>query len=236
MNKINIISLILLLPIIGSTVLILLNFIPNYNTAFVFAISISSTLIVILSFFNKTVIEKKVEVIIEKNVSIENKDNESEKNIETAEIDSAINLIDDRDESINREKYINIQLSKIAKNFSLDQIVFYIKQNQDTFEIVGKYALIMEDRLIFSVGEGLNGQAVKDKKSLYITDIPEGYITIISGLGKGNPKSLLIIPAYSDDEVIGLAEFASLSEINETHRGLIEKMVEKIAINIVNVK
>ena len=94
----------------------------------------------------------------------------------------------------------------------------------------------MENNLEFSVGEGLSGQAVKDKKSLYLTDIPEGYITIISGLGEGNPKSLFIVPAFSEDEVIGLAEFASLIEIDETKRELIEIMVEKIATNLVNVK
>lgn len=236
MNKINIISLILLLPIIGSTAMILLNLHPIYNTVFVFTISISAIFIVVLSFFNKSVIEKEIEVIVEKKIYIEKTNKDDDVVIETDKLEEAVTLIDDISESTNVEQYINTQLSKIAKNYNLDQIVFYLKQEQDIFKLVGKYALTTKDNLEFSVGEGLSGQAVKDNKSLYLTDIPEDYITIISGLGKGNPKSLFIVPTRFDNEVIGLAEFASLSEINEANRELIELMLEKMTINIVNVK
>jgi len=236
MNKINIISLVLLLPIIGSAVVLISNAIPSYNIAFISLITISAIVIVVINFFNKTTIEKEVEVIVEKKVYIENKSNENETTTKENDLEKAVNLIDDINEKTNQEEYINKQLSKIAKNFDLDQIVFYLKQDNNKFKILGKYALTMEDNTEFSVGEGLSGQAVKDKKPLYITDIPEGYITIISGLGNGNPKSLFIVPAFFDDEVIGLAEFASLSEISEAKRELIEIMLEKIAINLVNVK
>ncbi len=236
MNKINLISLILLLPIIGSAIILVSNKIPNYNIALVSVITISAIIIVVINIFNKTVIEKKVEVIVEKKVYIEKQPDVNEQTNEADDLKNAVNLIDNIDDKTNREEYVNTQLSKIAKKIDLDQIVFYLKQDNNTYKLFGKYALTMENNLEFSVGEGLSGQAVKDKKALYITDIPDGYITIISGLGKGNPKSLFVVPAFVDEDVVGLAEFASLSEITTKNRELIEIMVEKMAFNLVNVK
>jgi len=236
MNKINLISLILLLPIIGSSVILVSNKIPSYNIALVSVITISAVIIAVINIFNKTIIEKKVEVIVEKKVYVESKPDINEQTNAADDLQNAVNLIDNIDDKTNREEYINIQLNKIAKKIDLDQIVFYLKQDDNTYKLFGKYALTMENNLEFSVGEGLSGQVVKDKKALYITDIPDGYITIISGLGKGNPKSLFIVPAFVDEDVVGLAEFASLSEITTKSRELIKKMVEKMAFNLVNVK
>lgn len=52
-------------------------------------------------------------------------------------------------------------------------------------------------------------QAAANGKTLYVDDIPEGYIYVISGLGSASPKYLLIVPFKKQEQVIGMLEIAS---------------------------
>ena len=71
MNKINILSVILLIPIIGCTKLLLFNYLPNYNSIMISIISLCAIAVALINIFNKNIIEKKVEVVVEKKVYIE---------------------------------------------------------------------------------------------------------------------------------------------------------------------
>ncbi|MBO9518501.1 MAG: response regulator [Porphyrobacter sp.] len=64
----------------------------------------------------------------------------------------------------------------------------------------------------FSPGEGLLGQAAADRGVVQLTDIPEGYLTIGSALGRDKPRHLVIFPAIADDFVQGVVELGFLHE------------------------
>jgi len=54
------------------------------------------------------------------------------------------------------------------------------------------------------VGEGLTGQAWQEGDTIYLTDIPQNYIRITSGLGDANPSAVLIVPLKVNDQILGL--------------------------------
>ena len=53
------------------------------------------------------------------------------------------------------------------------------------------------------------GQCMQEKDLIYITDVPEQYVKITSGLGHATPRHILIIPLISDEKMVGAIELAS---------------------------
>ena len=102
-------------------------------------------------------------------------------------------------------------LSNIAKEMDLVQGIFFFRQaEEEHFHPVGLYAYFGEEPpQPFKVGETIPGQVARNKKLLNLTDIPENYITILSGLGNSSPKHLLFIPLVHNNQTIAIIELAS---------------------------
>jgi CheY-like chemotaxis protein len=67
----------------------------------------------------------------------------------------------------------------------------------------------------FSLHEGLLGQAATDRAPIFLSDIPEGYLTIGSALGHDKPRHLLIAPALADDAVQGVVELGFFHRVDD---------------------
>ncbi len=86
------------------------------------------------------------------------------------------------------------------------------------------------------VGQGLLGQVVLERETIYLDKVPDHYIQITSGLGKATPRSLLIVPLKVNDEVFGAMEIASFHQFQAYEVDFINKLSENIASTIASVK
>ncbi|HEX3801015.1 MAG TPA: response regulator [Verrucomicrobiae bacterium] len=65
----------------------------------------------------------------------------------------------------------------------------------------------------FSPGEGLPGQAVRDKRSFVVRALPEGYINVGSALGKSAPRQIIIAPIRVEESVNAVVELGFLDSV-----------------------
>lgn len=124
----------------------------------------------------------------------------------------------------NPERLAQSILSGLAKHFEILQGIFLEVDETDeilTLRYLGGYACAarnVED-YVFQLGEGLPGQVAVDRKLLNLSSVPDGYLSVRTGLGEANPNSLIVFPIQYGDKlwgVIELASFHSFTEEDET--------------------
>lgn len=98
-------------------------------------------------------------------------------------------------------------------------------------ELVSSYAYNQERKKKKKIylGEGLIGTCAIEKSYVYLTDLPEDYLTITSGLGASNPSSLLIMPLKVEEQIFGVMEIASFKKMERHEIDFVEKVSESIA-------
>lgn len=88
----------------------------------------------------------------------------------------------------------------------------------------------------FAFGEGLIGTCAIEQDKIFLTEIPDNYLNISSGLGECKPRSLLIVPFKLEQETLGVIEIASVNVLKDHEITFVEKLAESIASAVATVK
>ncbi len=105
-------------------------------------------------------------------------------------------------------------------------------------ELVACYAYdkrkYLEKRI--EIGEGLLGQCYLEKDIIYLTDVPNKYTSITSGLGDATPNCLILSPLMVNEEINGVLEIASFTPFEPYQIEFIKRLSESIASVITSVR
>jgi len=89
---------------------------------------------------------------------------------------------------------------------------------------------------VIEKGEGIVGEVFQEKKPVYMTDIPDRYLYVSSGLGEAKPRALLVAPLKVGDTAYGIIEIASFRLLENYQLEFIDKICESIASAIINLE
>src|SRR6185503_6266254 len=97
-------------------------------------------------------------------------------------------------------------LELLARTLDAQAGALYLAQ-PDGFLRVAAFAAPADGELV-RPGDGLLGQAARDRRPLHVRDVPAGYLPVSSALGQARATELLIAPATVDGVVQAVVELA----------------------------
>lgn len=105
-------------------------------------------------------------------------------------------------------------------------------------EIVAAYAFGQQKFLKQKIypHEGVIGQVLIDKETVFIDDVPDDYSDIVSGLGAAKPNNVLIVPLKLNEVLVGMIELTTFRKFEPYKVEFIERLANNIASTITNVK
>ncbi|MEM9982029.1 MAG: PAS domain-containing protein, partial [Bacteroidota bacterium] len=144
----------------------------------------------------------------------------------------------------------NSEIEEIAFLF-IKKLVQYVGANQgavyfinedgpdDRFiEIAAAYAYERRKYLKrrMEMGAGLVGRCIREEDTIYMDDIPDAYLRITSGLGKANPKALLLAPVMVNQVIYGAIELASFKQLQPYEIEFIDTLCQNFASTVANAR
>lgn len=84
----------------------------------------------------------------------------------------------------------------------------------------------------FAIGESLVGQCAHEKKTLTLTDLPAGYLPIVSGVGSAPPRVLTLAPVIAHGQPLAVIEVASFSPLSPLQQALLESISGMVCLHL----
>lgn len=203
--------------------LVLLSIIIGFVNVFIFNLDSS------VKIKNSDFVDKK-----DKEESVEEEINQQIKNKYDHKILDIFNRItEEMGKATNPDVKLEKSLWSLCNEFELSQGLLYLKSSatdDQTLTLKSTYAYIGDLNNIntIDIGIGINGQVAKSGQFVYLKDVPNGYMKIVSGLGEISPDFLLIIPILKETKLVGLLELAGLGQLNSEEVKTIREMSQKI--------
>jgi signal transduction histidine kinase/HAMP domain-containing protein/CheY-like chemotaxis protein len=113
---------------------------------------------------------------------------------------------------------------------------FLADQNggETRLRLIAGYGLRAEKEapLQYRIGQSLIGQVARTKRSIVVSDLPDGYVKISSGLGEAPPANLAIVPVLFEGQVLGVIELAAFTPFTQVQRDFLEQLTETLGVNV----
>ncbi len=97
---------------------------------------------------------------------------------------------------------------------------------------IGSFGRAPGEPTSYAFGETLVGQAARSRRTIDVENLPPGYATISSGMGRIAPTALVVLPIVVEDQVLGVIELGSVTPFSAVHRDFLDRLMETIGVNV----
>ena len=113
-------------------------------------------------------------------------------------------------------------------------ILYHADEGNGRMELLASYGFKKRRGLHteFKPGEGLVGQAALERKTILLTEVPDEYARITTGIGEATPKQILVAPVVSKRRVLAVVEIGTFRPFSSDEEALIEEILPVIALNL----
>lgn len=107
-------------------------------------------------------------------------------------------------------------------------------ESRVTYDLLSAFAYDRKKYLkkSFEHADGLVGTCAAEADYIYITEVPQDYMEITTGLGGANPHAILLVPLLVEDEVLGVLEVASFKPFDDYEIDFTKQLGENIALTL----
>jgi signal transduction histidine kinase/CheY-like chemotaxis protein/HAMP domain-containing protein len=82
----------------------------------------------------------------------------------------------------------------------------------------------------YRLKESLIGQCAFEKKRILLTDVPENFIHISTGLGEASAHTVVVLPVLFEGETKAVIELASFKDFSENHLSFLDQLMDSIGV------
>ncbi len=104
-------------------------------------------------------------------------------------------------------------LEFLARYLDVAVAALYVREDNGDLRRVAGYGFSGGDEgtvQVFYGAQGLVGQAALENRVTQLDTLPENYLKVVSGLGQGSPRHVLLVPVHNDGQVNGVVELGFL--------------------------
>lgn len=124
-------------------------------------------------------------------------------------------------------------LSTVAEYLDAPAGALFV-ENGRAFKRAAMYGVPSDARIPLEVqaGDGLLGLALAEQKLSVICDVPDGYLTIGSSLGRSDPRYLLIAPLAVERSIKAVLELGFFHPVGKSDKEFVTRVSESIAVAV----
>jgi CheY-like chemotaxis protein/HAMP domain-containing protein len=112
---------------------------------------------------------------------------------------------------------------------------FYMQDSEEgapMLKLIASYAYKARKHIAnrFAPGEGLVGQAALEKQPILLTNVPDDYIQVTSGLGSAPPRNIIVLPILFEGTVKAVVELGSFNTFSQIHQLFLDQLSDSIGV------